>query len=498
MNAPAVSSFQNILINKEKICVPIFVPLQAIGNTGNANPYKNRFEMNNKLIEKYNISVPRYTSYPPANYFREFGEEEYVDAVICSNNARNGNVSFYIHIPYCRRLCHYCGCNSYAMQKEDRIGAYIDALHREIELVARHISKDRKISQIHYGGGSPTAMPVGVLKELNEHLLSLLPTIGQPEIAIECHPGFLTHKDWEGLAEARFNRFSIGVQDFDTEVLKAVNREPSALPMEEIFGILRSAGASINMDFLFGLPGQTPESFNASIKKAVSLRPDRLTTFSYGHCPWIFKRQLILEKQGLPSAEDKAEMFRKAKETLTGADYLGIGLDHFVLPDDELATALKTHKLHRNFQGYCTRRTTAQVYAFGVTGISQLETAYAQNSKVIPEYIDEVSAGRLPIKKGYLLSAQEQIAREVIETLMCNYHIDWSEIAQSLSLDTSTIKQAVNYDEARLSEMQTDGILRFNDAELTMTEDGNPFVRNVAATLDPLMINTTRKFSKPI
>ncbi len=341
-------------------------------------------------------------------------------------------------------------------------------------------------------------MPVRVLKELNEHLLSLFPLIEKPEIAIECHPGYLTARDWQGLLDARFNRFSLGVQDFNEEVLRLVNRTPSELPTEEIVAILRGARVSINMDFLFGLPLQTSRSFQQTIEHAVTIRPDRITTFSYGHCPWIFKRQMILEKAGLPSTEEKALMFQKAKDVLHEAGYHSIGLDHFVLPNDELLEALRSHRLHRNFQGYCTRRTTGQVYAFGVTGISQLEGAYAQNTKSIDKYISEISAGTLPIRKGYQLTPNERIAREVIERLMCNYHLDWTHLAEDLSVSVSEVKGAINFDLERLKEMERDGILRLTENTLEMTGEGNPFVRTVAATLDPMMVATDKKFSKPI
>ncbi|ANR72047.1 oxygen-independent coproporphyrinogen III oxidase [Prevotella scopos JCM 17725] len=454
--------------------------------------------MKQELIDKYNKSVPRYTSYPPANFFRPFDGEEYLKDVDESNEASEKNLSFYFHMPFCRRLCHYCGCNSYPMAKEGRIEEYVNALHKEIDLVAKHLDKRRRISQIHYSGGSPTAMPVRVLKELNEHLLSLFPLIEKPEIAIECHPGYLTARDWQGLLDARFNRFSLGVQDFNEEVLRLVNRTPSELPTEEIVAILRGARVSINMDFLFGLPLQTSRSFQQTIEHAVTIRPDRITTFSYGHCPWIFKRQMILEKAGLPSTEEKALMFQKAKDVLHEAGYHSIGLDHFVLPNDELLEALRSHRLHRNFQGYCTRRTTGQVYAFGVTGISQLEGAYAQNTKSIDKYISEISAGTLPIRKGYQLTPNERIAREVIERLMCNYHLDWTHLAEDLSVSVSEVKGAINFDLERLKEMERDGILRLTENTLEMTGEGNPFVRTVAATLDPMMVATDKKFSKPI
>ena len=454
--------------------------------------------MNKELIEKYNIPVPRYTSYPPANYFYDLSAADYLAAVDASNAAANNLVSFYLHIPFCSDLCHYCGCNSYSMGKDGMLERYVAALHKEIDIVAAHIRPDRSISQIHYGGGSPTALPIHYIHELNDHMLSLLPVIDRPEIAIECHPGYLTAYDWQKLIECGFTRYSLGIQDFDERVLKAVNRRPSLLPIEEILHLLRSSGATVNLDFLFGLPYQTPLSFQHAIERGAELQPERLVTFSYGHVPWVHKRQLILEKYGLPTSQTKQEMYQRAAEVLHGAGYRSIGLDHFVLPDDELSIALDTKCLHRNFQGYCTQRTTGQVYAFGVTGISQLGSAYAQNGRDIPAYIDEIESGRPNVCRGYILTRRQQIVREVIEAMMCNYYISWSEIARRLSLTPKEVKAAVNYDEEHLRKMAADGIIDYTPDAISMTSEGSPFVRNVVAILDPLMLNTTKKFSKPI
>ena len=451
------------------------------------------------IIDKYNVSVPRYTSYPPANYFRAMQPEEYLDAVRHSNNEGTSLISFYLHMPFCKRLCHYCGCNSYILPHTgDTITRYIDAIHKEIDIVTANLDKSRPISQIHFGGGSPTAMPASVLKEINDHLLSLFPTIEKPEIAVECHPGYLTEQDWTSLTESHFNRFSIGVQDLDTKVLETVGRKPSNLPLEEIMTILRSVGATVNMDFLFGLPYQTPASFAKSIEKAIQLHPDRLVTFSYGHVPWVFKRQQILEKHGLPATDEKQKMYEVSADMLHETGYKCIGLDHFVLPDDELHKALEAGLLYRNFQGYCTRRTTGQVYAFGATGISQLDSIYAQNTKDIQEYIDNTLSGLLTTRKGYALTSQERIAKEVIERLMCNYRLNWNEIATTMQISVEEIKAALHYDEAQLNEMAADGLFEKTENGIIMTTIGHPFVRNVAAALDPLMQNTDKKFSKPI
>ena len=440
------------------------------------------------ILEKYNVPVPRYTSYPPANYFRDLSEEEYVGAVRRSNDAKDRNLSFYLHIPFCRSLCYYCACNSYAMRSEAAVADYVKALHEEIDLIAPLLQRNRQVAQIHYGGGSPTSLQSTVINSLNQHILNLFPTIERPEVAIECHPGYLSLSDWRGLVEAGFSRFSIGVQDFDEKVLMTVNRRPSMERMEDIFGVLRDGGVHINLDFLYGLPGQSAASFCRTIAQAIRLQPDRLVMFSYAHVPWLKKQQLILEKTGLPTAEEKGRMFDEAAKLLSAAGYVRVGMDHFVRPDDELYTALQDGLLHRNFQGYCTRRTTAQVYALGVTGITQLDAAYAQNTKDIDEYIRTVRGGHLPVRKGYLLSRAEQLARQVIDSLMCNYAVTLTDEQRAV----------LNDDEQRLAEMQADGIIIIDGNTIRMTHESSPFVRNVAALLDPLMQHTTKVFSKPV
>lgn len=452
-----------------------------------------------ELLDKYNVPVPRYTSYPPANYFTEtFSAKDYEAALEASNTSGAEHLSFYLHIPFCRQLCHYCGCNAFALTKPDKVACYISALHKEMERVIRHLNPKRRIAQIHYGGGTPTILPVKVLKELNEQLLSSFSCIEQPEIAIECHPGYLDEKDWIALAEAGFNRFSLGIQDFDEKVLKAVNRRPSLLPVETVFRILRGKNAGINLDFLYGLPLQTEESFAETICRAIELQPDRLVTFSYAHVPWVNKRQLILEKTGLPAGETKSRMYVRAGEILKRAGYKSIGLDHFVKESDELYTARQNRQLHRNFQGYCTRRTTGQVYAFGVTAISQLAGAYAQNSKRIEDYVERTETGRATVK-GYRLTEDEQIVRETVETLMCNYCLNWTELSQRLALPVERIRQATAYDPQVFRALAADGIIVYDANQIRITSRGALFVRNVAAALDPLMSQHSGKsFSKPV
>lgn len=455
--------------------------------------------MNQEILNKYSIPVPRYTSYPPANFFNEsFTADLYREAVIASNDQQPQHISIYIHIPFCFQMCNYCGCNAILMKNKKEVNEYIDAIKKEMQLVLPLLSKTRKISQIHYGGGTPTSQPIEVLRELNEMVLSNFECIEDPEIAIECHPGYMDETYWRTLPEIGFNRVSIGVQDFDENVLKTSHRKKARLPIEDIVKWLHEKKISVNMDFIYGLPLQTPESFSESIEKAISIHPDRVVTFSYAHVPWVNPLQKKLEEAGLPTPQSKNRMFDLAAHKLNEAGYQSIGLDHFVLPDDELYIAKQEKTLHRNFQGYCTRRTTGQVYAFGVTGISQLANSYSQNTKDVETYIKQVNNGQLPILKGYALNKEEQITRRVISTLMCNYEIKWNDIATTMNVSREEIEHAINYNADILSDFAKDRIIEFDNNQIRILPDATPLVRNVAASLDKLMLNTEKKFSKSV
>lgn len=455
--------------------------------------------MNEQLIHKYSVPVPRYTSYPPANFFREgVTSDDYKSLIEASNEENPQHISIYIHIPFCFRLCHYCGCNAQQFQGREVTNNYIEAVRKEIALLLPLLDKNRKISQIHYGGGTPSALPASTLSELNQLFLSEFETIEHPEIAIECHPGYLDERRWHDIIDAGFNRISIGVQDFNEEVLKASNRKSSLLPIEHVVELLRERHIPINMDFIYGLPLQSVASFSETIEKALTMRPDRIVTFSYAHVPWVNEQQKILEAIGLPATTDKNKMYQSAAAILSQAGYDTIGLDHFVLPTDELHDAARNGALHRNFQGYCTRRTTGQVYAFGTTGISQLANSYIQNTKDVATYIQSINQGILPVYKGYRLSAEEKITREVIAELMCNYQIDWAEIGERFGKSAEEVRATVRYEEKDLRAFAEDGLITFNDDQLRMLPDARPFVRNVAASFDKLLLNSNKHFSKAL
>ncbi len=458
-------------------------------------------KVDQQLLEKYNVPVPRYTSYPPANHFRDdFTEREYLDLIEASNTGSPEHIALYVHIPFCRKICYYCGCNACPLGKGDQVFDYIEAVKKEIVAVAARIDKRRKVSQIHYGGGTPNAIPSAYLSEINALFFSLFNFIDQPEIAIECNPAYLDPAYVDDLKKAGFNRFSLGIQDFDKGVLKSVNRDASALPVDQLIELLKAGDkkVSVNLDFIYGLPGQNVESFARTIGQAIELRPDRLVTFSYAHVPWMKKHQLILEKKGLPGPEEKMAMFLTGNELLKGAGYQFIGFDHYVLPEDELNIAYQSHLLHRNFQGYCTRRTTGQVYAFGVSAISQLDGGYIQNNKEVTDYIEIINNGKLAVEKGIVLTQDQQVAREVINELMCNRVIKWNDLSTRLQVPVEELRRIFVPEPQVFEEFVADGLLSFSYDQLVVSETGWLFIRNIAAALDPAFKSTDNKYSKAV
>jgi oxygen-independent coproporphyrinogen-3 oxidase len=454
----------------------------------------------NHLIEKYNIPVPRYTSYPPANFFsNEFNNEDYIRAIKVSNHEWPENISIYIHIPFCPKICHYCGCNTHLTRDTTKMRVYVDAVKKEIVMVKKYLDPNRKVSQVHWGGGTPNSLPVKMITEIMDVIHHNFSFIANPEIAIECHPAMLDNFYIENLVKSGFNRFSLGIQDFDEKVLDNVNRDAPVIPVEELVAIIRSyENTSVNLDFIYGLPFQDVNSFSETMQHAAQISPDRLVTFSYAHIPWIKKAQKILEVRGLPQATEKLAMFEAAYHILTQNGYKAIGLDHYAKTSDDLYIAMKNRTLHRNFQGYCTRETTGQVYAFGATGISQMESAYAQNAKDTNLYVQEISKGNFFIEKGYSLSKTEKIIKHVINEIMCNHFVSWSEAASKFGVSETEVKNTVSYDENTLSELVSDGLIKFEADEIEVTDLGKFFVRNIAASFDPNLKNALQKFSKAL
>jgi oxygen-independent coproporphyrinogen III oxidase len=453
------------------------------------------------LIEKYNIPVPRYTSYPPANFFHgSFSADDYVKAIENSNYEWPGNISLYIHIPFCSKMCHFCGCNTRFTRDKEKMRIYTEAVKKEILMVKQLLDPSRKVSQVHWGGGTPNTLPVKLIRGIMEVIHQNFTFTEKPEIAIECHPAMLDEEMTSQLVLAGFNRFSLGIQDFRQEVLDNVNRDAPRVPVSEVVGWIRNhENTGVNLDFIYGLPFQNEQTFSETIEQAVKISPDRLVTFSYAHVPWIKKAQKILEIKGLPEAQEKLQMFEAAYKILTDNGYTAIGLDHFARNNDELSIALKNRMLHRNFQGYCTRETTGQVYAFGATGISQLESVYAQNEKDSDAYVEQINKGMFTVEKGYHLNQSEKIIRHLITEIMCNEYVSFGETAQRFGTHVDDIKRVVNFRSESFGEFVQDGLLLMEDeGTFRVTSTGKFFIRNIAARFDPGLDQSTKQFSKAL
>ncbi|MFC2137872.1 oxygen-independent coproporphyrinogen III oxidase [Bacteroidota bacterium] len=456
--------------------------------------------MSIQLLRKYNKPGPRYTSYPPATFFHpEFSKDDYIKHISNSNKEESQNISLYVHIPFCPRLCHFCGCNTSAYKSQDFVKRYIQAIKTEIQSVSKYIDKNRKVTQIHWGGGTPNSISLDLVEEVMNEFSGIYNYSNDAEIAMECNPAYLEFKDIDRLYEMGFNRLSLGIQDFNEYILNNVNRAPSKHPVEELVKHMRKNGfAGVNIDLIYGLPGQNADNFKESIDKVIEISPDRLVTFSYAHVPWVKNAQKHLEKIGLPSPEEKLDMFDMAYKKLLERGYISIGMDHYAKPDDELAIALKNNKLHRNFQGYCTKKTTGQVYGFGATSISQLWGAYSQNYKEINKYIESIEKTGFAVERGYELSKEDQVRREVINEIMCNGHLNFNEIAKTFHITIEELKNIVGYNEANLKEFEEDSLLTIENDIIRLNSQGFFVVRNIAMKFDPLLENKKAQYSKTI
>lgn len=452
------------------------------------------------ILLRYNRPGPRYTSYPPATFFHSgYTSEDYKQSIIDSNNEEPENISIYIHIPFCPRLCHFCGCNTGISKGKNHIEKYIRALLKEINTVSALIDKKRTVTQVHWGGGTPNSIPYEYITEVMDTLKADFKFQNGAEIAIECSPAYLTQKNIDTLAETGFNRISLGVQDFHREVLDAVNRLPTLLPMDELFQYIREKGfKSINLDLIYGLPKQTPEVFADTVNQAIALSPDRLVTFSYAHVPWFNKSMVKLEKIGLPTTEEKFGLFGLAYEMLTSNGYVPIGLDHYAKPSDDLSIALRGKKLHRNFQGYCTRETTGQVYAFGSSGISQLWNSYSQNIKDYQQYTEAVENHDFAVERGYRLTQSDIICREAINSVMCNGYLNFDEIACQFSISEDELKSTLQYSPGKLLEFVNDGLITLDNKGINVSQQGMLIVRNIAMVFDPRLEVKQGLYSKTI
>ena len=433
-----------------------------------------------ELLEKYSKPGPRYTSYPTAPYFTEaFGEREWREEMGRAQHHRG--LSLYVHIPFCDTLCYYCGCNMVATHDYSKATRYLDFLSREIDSYADLIARGRRVEQLHWGGGTPTYLRPDDIRRLAEHLHRRFVFAEEVEAGCEVDPRELTREHVAALKEAGFNRLSLGVQDLDPVVQRAVNRvQPESL-VRQVFGWMREAGfASINMDLMVGLPHQSVASFAATLEKIIDMGPDRLAVFSYAHVPWLKKHQKLIHEADLPDFSTRIALQQLILERLTAAGYVYIGMDHFARPHDELVKAQAQGSLHRNFQGYTTHK-DCDIYAFGVSAISQTEDVYVQNCKRLSDYEARIAAGRLATERGVRVSRDDKIRRDAILALMCDLYLDRQALAAKWGIDFDAYF-ADALDE--LAGLAADGLVVITPERIAVTDLGRIFLRNIAMCFD--------------
>ncbi|AKU67657.1 coproporphyrinogen III oxidase [Ottowia sp. oral taxon 894] len=456
-----------------------------------------------ELIRRFDVSGPRYTSYPTADRFVEaFGMDDYVRAL---EQRRQGPaaaalarpLSIYVHLPFCESLCYYCACNKIITKHHERAAPYLALLRREVELHVQHMGRGAAVSQLHLGGGTPTFLSNEELAWLMDLLRSHFTFQDGGEYSIEVDPRTVTAERLESLRQLGFNRLSFGVQDFDPDVQKAVHR---VQPAEQVFALVASARRigfdSVNVDLIYGLPKQNPQSFARTLEQVCELRPDRIALYAYAHLPERFKPQRRIIMIDLPLPDAKVSMLASALKTFMQAGYVYIGMDHFALPEDALAIAKRQGRLHRNFQGYSTQP-DCDLVGLGVSAIGKVGATYSQNVKTLDEYQYLIDQGRLPVARGLALSRDDILRRSVIMALMCQGEVLFESIELAHLID---FRQYFAAEMEQMREMQQQGLVSISDSSIQVTPLGWFFVRGVAMVFDKyLQADRTRaRFSKII
>ncbi len=446
------------------------------------------------LINKYNRSGPRYTSYPTANNFSELSLEEYKRQSVMSNQRRT-TISLYCHIPFCDTVCYYCGCNKVVTKDKSRAEPYIEALFKEIDMQSSLFDKDRLVEQMHFGGGTPTFLSGEQIIRISNKLQQSFNFSTEGEYSIEIDPRGIDESLIESLAIARFNRISLGVQDFDLEVQKAINRVQSFEQTKAVIGMSRENGfKSISIDLIYGLPRQSKDTFKETLKSVKELLPDRISLFNYAHLPQLFKPQRRIDIEELPSPSEKLDIFQYSLEYLIEIGYTYIGMDHFALPEDPLAIAQSKGNLYRNFQGYSTH-SECDIVGLGLSSIGQVADSFSQNEKSLDKYYQALESGQLPIVKGLIINQDDKIRRDLIMELICHFEVNISSLEKRYSI------KFANYFASsleKLSEMQNDGLIEMKNDTLKVLDKGRILVRNICMIFDNYLESSDAKFSKTI
>ena len=455
------------------------------------------FVWDERLIRKYDVPGPRYTSYPTALQFTEsFGPDAYRE-YLSPRPVSIGALSLYVHVPYCRNICYYCACNKIVTRDQSVAERYLDALEKEVKLLAPYFDGRRKVTQLHWGGGTPTFLSGAELTRLM-HILSSHFTLidsADREYSIELDPRSIDVDAIALLKGLGFNRVSMGVQDFDPAVQQAINRIQTFEKVDELVRAIRvHRFKSLSFDLIYGLPNQNRDSIEQTLNQVVRLSPDRISCYSYAHLPERFSSQRSIDRLQIPTADEKLEIFHRMVEQLTEAGYLYVGMDHFVKPDDELASAMHNGTLHRNFQGYSTQM-APELIGIGVSSISNTGDLYAQNAKRIDDYFDLLDKGQLPIERGIVLSDEDKLRREVIMQLICRMQLDMRKIEQRFEIDFATF---FRNELAALKNMANEGLLTMTDRWIHITGTGRPLIRNICMIFDAYSDGEQTRFSKTI
>lgn len=434
-----------------------------------------------QLLEKYSRPGPRYTSYPTAPYFHTgFTEADWLQELKHSQDVGRG-LSLYVHIPFCDTLCYYCGCNMVATGDYDKAERYLAILEQELARVAAYTHPQRRVEQLHWGGGTPTYLKPADIRRLMAAIRRHFQLTPDAEMGCEADPRELSRAHLVALRECGFNRLSIGVQDLDERVQKAVNRVQPAAMIAEVYGWARELGfASINMDLIVGLPHQSMASFSRTLDQVLEWSPDRLAVFSYAHVPWLKKHQKLIREADLPDFATRLELQQLIHDRLNAAGYVNIGMDHFAKPEDELVQAQQAKTLWRNFQGYTTHK-DCDIYAFGASSISQTQAVYVQNEKNLKRYQERAVAGHLPVERGLRLTHDDQLRRDLISRIMCDLELNYDDFAAVWEIDFETYFAA---ELAELPPLAADGLITLSASGFQVTDLGRIFLRNIAMCFD--------------
>lgn len=451
-----------------------------------------------ELLEKYNQPGPRYTSYPTAPEWDDgFGETDLREVFKqADSNPNHAPLSLYFHLPFCESLCLYCGCNVVISKKHEVANPYLDHLKREIDWVSREVSASRRVEQLHWGGGTPTFLSPDQIEDLYSYIATRFSFSDSPEVSIEIDPRVTTDHHLQTLRRVGFNRVSLGIQDFNPLVQKTIHRIQPFEYTRRLFDNCRALGfESINVDLIYGLPHQTAESFTDTVDKIIEIAPDRIAVFSYAHVPWMKKQQGSFARF-LPEGMEKFRIFTHAIDRLTDAGYRYIGLDHFARPEDEICRAQDDRSLHRNFQGYTTKA-GCDLYAMGVSSISGLEDAYAQNWRDLPNYYRAIDEGRWPVMRGVKVSSEDKLRRSVINRVLCHCSVVKREVERDFNI---VFDDHFTCELDRLKEFEADGLVRLHDDRLEVAPLGRIFIRNIAMIFDAYLSRSEKRqaFSKTL